>query len=95
MPELAPAGGGQVQLVEVVGEVAPRVDRAAVVRRPPDLVWRPQHELLGLSAAAAALRHGHEDGVRVLPAVPPLVRCYGRDVRLGLWVQVLLKREVK
>ena len=54
MPELAPAGGGQVQPVEVVGEVAPVVDRAAVVRRPPDLVWRPQHELLGLSAAAAA-----------------------------------------
>ena len=38
MPELAPAGGGQVQLVKVVGEVAPVADRAAVVRRHPDLV---------------------------------------------------------
>ena len=35
----ARAGGGQVQHVEVVGEVAPWLDWAAVARRPPDLVW--------------------------------------------------------
>ena len=35
----AQAGGGQVHLVEIVGEVAPGVDWAAVARRPPDLVW--------------------------------------------------------
>ena len=32
------AGGGQVQLMEVVGQVAPGVNRAAVAGRPSGLV---------------------------------------------------------
>ena len=54
MPELAPAGGGQVQLVEVSGKVASLVDWDAVARRPPDLVWRPQHQRRAVEAAAHA-----------------------------------------
>ena len=46
------ASGGQVQLVEVVDEVAPGVDWAAVARRPPDLVWRPQPQRRAMEAAA-------------------------------------------
>ena len=50
----ARAGGGQVQPVEVVGEVAPGVDWAAVKRRRPDLVWRPQPKRRAVEAAAHA-----------------------------------------
>ena len=35
----ARAGGGHVQLVEVVSEVAPGVYWATVARRPPGVVW--------------------------------------------------------
>ena len=50
----ARAGGAQVQPVEVVGEVAPGVDWAAVKRRRPGLVWRPQPKRRAVEAAAHA-----------------------------------------
>ena len=50
----ARAGGGQVQLVEVVGQVAPGVDWAAVTGRPPGLVGWPQPQGRAVEAAAHA-----------------------------------------
>ena len=50
----ARAGRGQVQLVQVVGQVAPGVDWAAVAWRPPCLVRRPQPQRRAVEAAAHA-----------------------------------------
>ena len=50
----ARAGRGQVELVQVVGQVAPWVDWAAVAGRPPGLVRRPQPQRRAMEATAHA-----------------------------------------
>ena len=50
------------------------------------------NQLLCLSGAPAPVGHRHEDRVGVLLLYPPLLRRDGRDVGLGLGVEILLEQ---